>query len=212
VRKKCSLHTAPLGNPTVDVSPTISVRTLFKGQRLRPGLHAWGRLNWNWTYTNEPMFSTEFEAWLNETGGRARFRHGSLRHGESSYFVSLVTRPQPFGGLRWWFLCPRSGRRVAKLHMPLGAYQFASRKAYRLPYHSQRADSRERLRSRATKMRRRLGDAEGDVGDDITKPKWMRWRTFERKADKLFAMEEASEAAWAGFIGAFLQRYGSGAK
>src|SRR6187397_2323921 len=102
---------------------------------------------------------------------------------------SLYARPQPFGGLRWWFICPRSGRRAAKLHMPLGAYQFASRKAYRLPYCSQRADAPERLRSRAIKLRQQLGDAEGDIGDGIIKPKWMRWRTFDRKADKLFAIE-----------------------
>jgi hypothetical protein len=110
------------GNPTVNVSPTITVPMLFKGERLRPGLHALGRLSWNWTYSNEPMFSTEYDAWLNESGGQARFRHGSLCHGDSSYFVSLVARPQPFGGLRWWFICPRSGRTVAKLHMPRGAY------------------------------------------------------------------------------------------
>ena len=171
---------------------------LFKGERLRPGLHASGRLNWSWSYTNEPMFSTGFEAWLDENGGRARFWHGSLRHGNSTYFVSLDVRPQPFGGLRWWFVCPRSGRKVAKLHMPLGAYQFASRKAYRLPYNSQRSDARERLRSRATKLRRRLGDHEGEIGDDLLKPKWMRWPTFNRKADELFATEQASEQAWVG--------------
>ena len=61
-------------------------------------------------------------------------------------------------------------------------------------------------------MRRKLGDAEGGIGDDIIKSKWMRWRTFDRLADKLFAIEETSEAAWAGYIGKFLQWYGSGAK
>ena len=37
---------------------------------------------------------------------------------------------QPFGGRRWWFICPRTGRRVLKLHKPSGALTFASRQAY----------------------------------------------------------------------------------
>jgi hypothetical protein len=61
-------------------------------------------------------------------------------------------------------------------------------------------------------LRRKLEDAEGDIRDDIIKPKWMRWGTFDRKVEELFAIEQASEDAWAGFIGKFLQRYGSGAK
>ena len=63
---------------------------------------------------------------------------------------------------------------------------------------SQRADAQERLRSRAIKLRRQLGDTEGDVGDDLFKPKWMRWATFNRKAEQLFDIEQASEDAWTG--------------
>jgi hypothetical protein len=84
--------------------------------------------------------------------------------------IKEVARPQLFGGLRWWFICPRSGRRVARLHMPLGAYQFAARKAYRLPHNSQRGTAQDRLRSRAIKLRRQLGDADGEIGDDLYKP------------------------------------------
>jgi hypothetical protein len=131
---------------------------------------------------------------LPETGGAVKFSHYTYRHGHSNYFVSLVARPQPFDGRRWWFICPRCGRRVAKLHMPLGAYQFASRKAYRLPYNSQRGNVEERLRSRAIKLRRQLGDAHGEVGDELYKPKWMRWPTFERKAQQMFRLEEAADA------------------
>jgi len=170
------------GNPTVDVSATITIPMLFEAKRLQPGLYSAGRLNWTSAYSDEPIFSTSFEAWLNPAGGNVTFRHGSVKYGDYTYSVSLYARRQPFGGLRWWFICPRSGAKASKLHMPLGAYQFASRKAYRLPYYSQRADDRERLRSRALKLRRGLGDAEGDIGDDLFKPKWMRWRTFDRKA------------------------------
>jgi Response regulator receiver domain len=42
-------------------------------------------------------------------------------------WIELATTPQPFGGRRWWFVCPRTGTRVAKLHLPPGAPTFASR-------------------------------------------------------------------------------------
>jgi hypothetical protein len=40
---------------------------------------------------------------------------------ESNYWIELVTTPQPFGRWRWWFVCPRTGARVAKLYLPNGA-------------------------------------------------------------------------------------------
>jgi hypothetical protein len=41
------------------------------------------------------------------------------------------SRP-PFGGLRWWFVCPHLNRRVRKLYLPLGGRHFWSRRAYEL--------------------------------------------------------------------------------
>jgi hypothetical protein len=52
--------------------------------------------------------------------------------------IYLVASRPPFGGLRWWFVCPRSRRRVRMLHLPLGAHRFACRRAYRLAYVSHR--------------------------------------------------------------------------
>ena len=46
-----------------------------------------------------------------------------------TYWIKLVTTPQPFGGRRWWFLCPQTGRRATKLHLPEGAFTFASGQA-----------------------------------------------------------------------------------
>jgi hypothetical protein len=63
--------------------------------------------------------------------------------------ITLTTRPQPFGGRRWFFICPRTSENAMKLHLPSGAYTFASRKAYRLGYRSQRETPRDRSLSRA---------------------------------------------------------------
>jgi hypothetical protein len=72
-------------------------------------------------------------------------------------WIELATTPQPFGGRRWWFVCPRTGARVAKLHLPPGVSTFASRRAYRLAYKCQRETPYDRAIRRALKLRRRSG-------------------------------------------------------
>jgi hypothetical protein len=100
-----------------------------------------------------------------------------------------ATTPQPFGGRRWWFVCPRTGQRATRLHLPPGAYTFACRKAYRLAYRSQRELPRDRALSRALALRRKLG-ATGGTGDYIAKPKGMHWRTFERAMARIHRAED----------------------
>jgi hypothetical protein len=59
------------------------------------------------------------------------------------YRIRLVTTRPHFGGLRWWFICPLSGRRAAKLHRPPGYKYFAHREAYGLTYQSCQLPHRE---------------------------------------------------------------------
>jgi hypothetical protein len=112
---------------------------------------------------------------------------------DSSYWIQLVTTPQPFGGRRWWFLCPLTGRRATKLHLPEGALTFSSRQAYRLAYACQREPSHERALRCAFKLRGKLG-AEGGIGDYVAKPKWMRWRTYDRATARIDKAEEVVDA------------------
>ena len=51
--------------------------------------------------------------------------------------------------------------------------------AARLAYACQREPAHERALRRAFKLRSTLG-AEGGIGDYVAKPKWMRWRTYDR--------------------------------
>jgi hypothetical protein len=67
---------------------------------------------------------------------------------------------------------------------------FASRRARRLAYRSQRETDYDRAVGRAFKLRRRLQDA-GSIGDPIAKPKWMRWATFERQMVQIGVAEAA---------------------
>ena len=125
--------------------------------------------------------------------------HGYLRlqhppRAESStehmdYTVGLVSTEVGFGGRRWWFLCPVSGRRCAVLYLPRGAYQFGSAKGYRLAYGVTRLATHDRLWHRMTKVAHRLGQ-EPDPEIPPRRPKWMRHPTYARL---LAAWHEAAE-------------------
>lgn len=125
-------------------------------------------------------------------------RDGERR--ESDYWVQLEALSQPFGGRRWWFVCPKTGRWAAKLYLPNGAFTFASRQAYRLAYRSQRETPHDRASRRAFKLRGKLGGT-GGIGDYISKPKWMRWRTYDRKLEEIAGAEEIVDAHLAAFLG-----------
>jgi hypothetical protein len=107
--------------------------------------------------------------------------------------ITLTTSPQPFGGWRWFFICPRTGENVTKLHLPSRADTFASRKAYRLGYRSQRESPRDRSLSRAFALRGKIG-GKGAIGTYIAKPKGMHVRTFKRAMEKIYAAEEIVDA------------------
>jgi hypothetical protein len=110
-----------------------------------------------------------------------------------TYRVSLsLTRPY-FGGQRWWFVCPRTGRRAAKLCLPNGGWYFWSRRGYGLGYACQREAKIDRLARRARRLHHRLGGRRDDNWEvPPPKPKWMRWKTYERRYAE---WERASERA-----------------
>jgi hypothetical protein len=71
------------------------------------------------------------------------------------YRVRLTTTRPPFGGLRWWFVCPlvkggvACGRRVCKLYLPPDARYFGCRRCHELTYtscqtHDKRVDALRR--------------------------------------------------------------------
>jgi hypothetical protein len=98
--------------------------------------------------------------------------------------------------LRWWFLCPSTGQRCAKLFLPNGGRYFLSRAAYGLGYASQRGSKADRLQRKVLKLNRALG-GEGEYGSPTPqKPKGMHWRTYKRMVAQLEAVEAAADRAW----------------
>lgn len=181
------------GRPTVGDGLTLDLSKLLRDRLLRPGQSYGGSIVWSYVGSGERVGSVGYQAVMGQERGQLRLYYTTTRwSGEkhaSDYWVELATTPQPFGGRRWWFVCPKTGQHAAKLHLPPGALTFACRRAYRLGYKSQRETPRDRALGRAFKLRHRLGD-HGGIGGGIDKPKGMRWATFEREMDKVDAAEE----------------------
>jgi hypothetical protein len=109
--------------------------------------------------------------------------------------IRLIWTVPTYGGRRWWFLCPRTGRRATKLFLPKGGWHFWSRQAYGLGYACQREGRFDRLQRRAATLNSQLGGDGWSTWDKAPeKPKWMRWRTYERKYQRWErAVEKANE-------------------
>src|SRR3954451_15470309 len=191
--------------PTVESALALDLYGLIRDGLLRPGQPSGGTLIWTYNGSGERVGSIGYLAILENERGRMRLRYTTTqwdgtKH-DAEYWVGLATTPQPFDGRRWWWVCPRTGERVSKLYLPPGALTFASRRAYRLAYRSQRETPHARAIRRAFKLRHRLG-ATGGIGDPIPKPKSMRWATFDREMQKV----EAVEATVNGHLWAFVQK------
>ena len=185
------------GRPTVESALTLNLPRLFKTGWLKPGAWTSGTLRWSIVGTGEEIASMGFEARLGDKEGHIRLHwtstdgwSGERRQCENR--ITLTTSSQPFGGRRWWFVCPRTGQRATRLHLPSGASVFACRRAYRLAYRSQRETPGDRALSRAFALRRKLG-ADGGIGDYVAKPKGMHWRTFEHALERIDQAEDIVE-------------------
>jgi hypothetical protein len=191
------------GRATTEDGLSLSLSALLRDRQFRTGCAWAGSVVWTNTTTKEPIGSIGYEVHLGRESGRVRLYYTmpglNAERRESDYSIQLQTTPQPFGGRRWWFVCPGTGRRAAKLYLPRGALTFASRQAHRLAYRSQRENTYDRALRRAFKLRVRLG-GRGRIGDLILKPKWMRWPTYERKLEEIAAAEEVVDAQMLAFV------------
>jgi hypothetical protein len=109
--------------------------------------------------------------------------------------IALVWTVPTYGGRRWWFLCPRTGRRTTKLFLPNGGWHFWSRQTYDLGYACQREGRFDRLQRRAAMLNQQLGgEGWATWNTPPRKPKWMRWATFVRKLERWSSVVEKADA------------------
>ena len=149
-----------------------------------------GRLTWHDGYGDE-IYHVQYRAELNEWWGKL-----DLADEAGSYSISLSTTPLHFGGKRWWLHCPLTNRRATKLYRYECLGKFCHRTAIRpLPtYRSQQVSGIDRIQERRWALRRKLKDP-CNLLDTLNKPKWMRWRRFERYRELDEALAEQEDMA-----------------
>jgi hypothetical protein len=119
--------------------------------------------------------------------------------------IRLSSLPLQYGGRRWYMHCPYTQRRVLKLYKFAAIEQFCSRTAIRPrpTYASQRTSGSDRIVAQRWAIRRKIGDTFSDLFGEPYKPKWMRWRTFERYAARDAELAERESGYLLRLIGRF---------
>ena len=198
------------GRVCVENAIRLNVDKLLSRCGIRRGGHVRGTYEFDFS---DQDLRIDFECRIDDPGHswlRLRYQIYDYWTGEPHNIddlICLVASHPPFGGLRWWFVCPRTNRRVRMLHLPLGARRFACRRAYRLVYSSQRGTAVDRAHRGQAKIKARLtGDCDPGEWDLPPKPKWMRWRTYQRYVDKYDRYEAVLDEGTFALVARFMGR------
>jgi hypothetical protein len=183
------------GQPTIESTLRIDIDVLRRHMMIRLGIRGGCVMHFSGYWHD---LDVECETHIDGPwNGWVRLKYGMTDYWTDEWLdiddqIWLASSRPPFGGLRWWFVCPHLNRRVRKLYLPLGGRHFWSRRAYELAYASQRETKYDRALRRARKLRLRLG---GDPADDEypDKLKRMRWTTYNRLMDKLVAADGVAD-------------------
>jgi hypothetical protein len=177
----------------------IDLAWMIRTGHAKPGSLICGSLNW--TDGDEPSGSIRYEADMRDCGNALlilKYWRGSNEAAEQIRQEIRLAFTQPhYGGRRWWMVCPYGGGRCGKLYLPSGGDRFASRRAWRLGYHSQRIAGRDRPFEALFRLQKKLGGRQGWEGGLKRRPKGMWHRTYERhwdeyhRLDRLCAIEMA---------------------
>ena len=164
----------------------LDINRLARRGFIRPGA-ATGPVGIRWTNS---YFDEEVASGIITTDMSGRdegwFR---IQIGQLDQRIILVARPRHFGGRQWYFICPYTNRRVSVLWMPPGARDFSCRQRWgrQVAYNSQFLDRDNRAHRGQARINSKLcsiGGFDPDAWDLPPKPKWMRWRTYNRAVEK----------------------------
>ena len=171
------------GRPIKEDGLTIDLALLLRKGWMRDGVKSWGhRLTWSRGRDSSSSISYDYDLTDPDNASMTLSYRQSRSGGaweDRKQHIRLVYTVPPFGGRRWWMICPVKGGRVGKLYLPNGGDIFAGRKAWRLGYRSQRVASRDKVFERLFALQSKLGCETGwEAG--LWRPKGMWHRTFAR--------------------------------
>jgi hypothetical protein len=162
-------------------------------------------MRWTNNYTGDEVATALISGNMGPQVGWLRLQLGSL-----DQTVDLVSQPRHFGGRQWYFECPVTYRRCTALWMPPGASRFCSRQAWgtrRVAHSSQFLDPDNRAHRGKAKIKAKLlADLDPDDWELPPKPKWMRWRTYNRYEERFDRYEAILEDGLVELMAKFLEK------
>ena len=193
--------------PSLDDGLRLSLSMLVRDGAIKSNHHASGELTWRSKRDDRVTAAIGYIVQTGDADGILRLRYRTTLRGSgtvvpSDYALRLVATPQPFGGLRWWVLCPETGSRCVVLYIPPGRTRFVSQRACRGSYRSQRITDRDRAMELAQGINMAMG-GNGNLFDAFPdRPPRMWQSTYERKRERAERAKGKSLAA----LGAWLDR------
>jgi hypothetical protein len=190
--------------PHIESALYLDLRMMLRRSYVWPGCDRSGGLHWT-NADGEQVSSIGYHARLSDDEGEL-----TLTYAEGDKPIEchiwLVTVPCHYGGRRWYMRCPYTGRRALKLYKWPGIDWFCHREAIKPKptYACQRVGGLERVNAQRWALRRKIGDTFSDLCGEPMKPKWMRWRTFQRYLDR----DSELEAREGGYLFGLLGRFG----
>lgn len=139
----------------VEQYPAIDLRVLKRAGLLTVGQCTYTAFHWG-NQTLEAL-SVRIFIDLSDAGDTSMRIVTCEDHGAMAHRVAIECVPCPYGGVRYYFLCPLTGVRCEQLFFADGI--FASRKTHKLTYASQSEDELSRARRKVRKLHRQV---EGD--------------------------------------------------
>lgn len=182
----------PRGRSTVEDGLTIDLAEMLRKAWVKDGVAGNGTLTWS--SRGEPFANIghHYDLTDPDKAQLTLIYTRTLSDGVPKRIEQPIrltwTRPT-YGGRRWWMICSHSGRRVGKLHLPRGAYRFASRQSWQLAYSSQRSEHRQRPFDKLFRLQHKLGCQEG-WESPLRRPKGMWRRTYQRHLERYWQLDE----------------------
>lgn len=147
--------------PTVEDARTLNLSVFVRDGSLRGDSFKTGTLTWR--IGERAMGTIGYTLTVRDHDGEIRLAYTVRETTPVDERIGLEACPQSFGGVRWWFRCPRCNRRAGKLHLPPGGTIFVCRICGGLTYESaQKHDARlDALRRNPAELLARLHRSKG---------------------------------------------------
>jgi hypothetical protein len=185
----------------------LDLNQLIRGGTVKPGTATSRTIVWQGARSRDVVGLAVITADLTDWAS-ARVR--IVMRGMDQW-IELIAQPRSLGGGQWYFRCPVWGLPASVLWKPSGATKFCSRQAWgKVAYRTQFVGREGRARIGSERVRSRLGSDDKEstwLSPPPTKPKWMRWATYERHLNKYLDYEQTVlkvYAAWAVKLSAML--------